>query len=84
MIMTAREIQISKKILNVLHALDGGQAHPVVIHAELGGLSVCSTAELDEVFEELDRRKYIIGVKTEFKGTLWSISDLGESARRKM
>ncbi len=84
MIMTAREIKIAKKILDHLHGLDDGQAHPIVIHAEIGGLPVCSTAEFEDVLAELDRRKYIIGVATEFKGTLWSISDLGESARRKM
>lgn len=82
--MTAREIKIAKKVLDYLHTLDGGQAHPVLIHAEVGGLLFCNTGELDDVFAELDRRKYIIGVATDFKGTLWSISDLGESARRKM
>lgn len=82
--MTPREIKIARRLLDYLHALDGGQAHPVLIHAEIGGLPFCNTAEFDEVIAELDRRKYIIGVRTEFKGTLWTISDLGESARRKM
>lgn len=82
--MTAREIKIAKKLLDHLHGLDGGQAHPLTIHAEIGGLSACHGAEFDEVIEELSRRKYVIGVATDFKGTLWSISDLGESARRKM
>lgn len=82
--MTAREIKIAKLILTVLHNLDGGQAHPIMIHGEIGGMSVCNVDEFDEVIAELNRSKFIIGVTTQFKGTLWSISDLGESARRKM
>lgn len=82
--MTAKEIKVAKKILNHLHALDGGQAHALTIHAEIGGLTLCPTAEFDEVLAELDRRKYVIGVSTEFLGTLWSLSDLGASARRRM
>lgn len=82
--MTAREIKIAKKILDYLHGIDGGQAHELTIHAEIGGLNACPAAEFEEVLGWLDSRKYVIGVKTEFKGTLWAISDLGESARRKM
>lgn len=82
--MTAREIKIAKKILDYLHTLDGEQAHPILIHAEIGGMMMCSTSEFDDVLAELDQRKYVVGVATQFKGTLWSISDLGESARRKM
>ncbi len=82
--MTAREIKIAKKILDYLHTLDGGQAHPIAIHAEIGGMPACNVDEFDEVIAELNRSKFIIGVTTQFKGTLWSISDLGESARRKM
>lgn len=82
--MTSREIKIAKKILDALHELDGGQAHALTIHGEIGGLSLCTTAEFDEVIVWLDTKKYVVGVKTEFKGVLWSISDLGESARRKM
>ncbi len=82
--MTARETKIAKKILDVLHALDGGQAHALTLHAEVGGLITCTTSEFDDVLREMDSRRYAIGIATEFKGTLWSISDLGESARRKM
>jgi hypothetical protein len=82
--MTAREIKISKKVLDYLHGLDGGQAHALTIHAEIGGMPTASTSEFEEVIVELDRRKYVIGVHDEFKGMLWSITTLGESARRKM
>ena len=82
--MTAREIKIAKKILDVLHGLDGGQAHALTIHADCGGLNCCSSSEFDDVLRELDARRYAIGIVTEFKGVLWSISDLGENARRKM
>lgn len=82
--MTAREIKIAKKILTHLQSLDGGQAHALTIHAEIGGLTLCSSSEFEDVMTYLDSRKYINGVTTEFKGTLWDITSLGESARRKM
>lgn len=82
--MTIREIKIARKILDHLHGLDGGQAHALTVHAEIGGLTCCSSSELEEVFAELDRRKYALCVHDEFKGDLWSITSLGESARRKM
>lgn len=82
--MTAREIKIAKKVLDYLHTLDGGQAHPLTIHAEIGGLSFCSVQEFEEVLGELNSRKYMDGVKDDFKGMLHSITSLGESARRKM
>jgi len=82
--MTAREIKIAKKILDYLHTLEDGQAHPLTIHAEIGGLAFCSVQEFEEVLGEINRRKYIDGVKDEFKGMLHSITTLGESARRKM
>ncbi len=82
--MTAKEIKIAKKILDRLHALDGGQEHPLLIHAEIGGMALCGTGEFEEVLAELLRRKYADFVSDEFKGQLWSITSLGESARRKM
>lgn len=82
--MTPREIKIAKKFLDYLHGLDGGQCHRLTLHAEIGGLSFCSSGELDDVCAELDRRRYADCVKDEFKGELWSITSLGESARRKM
>ena len=82
--MTAREIKIAKKILDHLHTLEGGQAHPLTVHAEIGGMAACSSAEFDEVCGILLARKYADFVQDEFKGQLWSITSLGESARRKM
>jgi hypothetical protein len=82
--MTAREIKIAKQVLNYLHGLDGGQAHPLTIHAEIGGMAACSSAEFEEVQGLLLARKYADYVHDEFKGDLWSITSLGESARRKM
>jgi hypothetical protein len=82
--MTAREIKIAKLILTVLHNLDGGQVHPLTIHAEIGGMNACGGGEFEDVMEELLRRKYADFVHDEFKGQQWSITSLGESARRKM
>jgi hypothetical protein len=82
--MTAHETRIAKRILNYLHELDGGQAHALTIHAEIGGLNVCTNSDFTDTLAELDRRKHVIGVQTQFKGVLWSLSDDGESARKKM
>lgn len=82
--MTAREIHIAKKILDYLHGIEEGQAHALTIHGEIGGLSVCPGSEFDSVLAELDKQRWVIGVKTKFKGVLWNISDAGEAARREM
>lgn len=82
--MTAREIKIAKKILDYLHSLDGGQAHPLTVHAEIGGMTAASAGEFEDVLAYLMARKYADFVHDDFKGDLWSITSLGESARRKM
>jgi len=82
--MTARETKIAKRILDALHELDGGQAHALTILGEIGGLGLCSSAEFDAVLAELDRKKFVIGVKSKFKGVMWNISDAGEAARLEM
>lgn len=82
--MTAREIRIAKQILDLLHQLDGGQVHAITIHGEIGGLGCCTTAEFDATVAELDRRKLVLGVKTQFKGVLWKITAAGEAARLEM
>lgn len=82
--MTAKEIKIAKKILDALHELDGGQAHALTIHGDIGGLNLCTTAEFDATLAELDRQKYVIGIPSKFKGVMWNISTAGESARLQM
>lgn len=79
--MTARELKIARKILDALHELDGGQAHALTIHGDIGGMTFCSASEFDDVLAELDQRRWISGVKTEFRGVLWNINSLGESKR---
>lgn len=82
--MTARETQIAKRILDHLHKLDGGQAHALAIHAEIGGVALCSGSEFDSVMEILNQERWVIGIHTKFKGNLWNISDAGEAARLQM
>lgn len=82
--MTARETRIGKRILDALHALDGGQAHTLSVHADAGGMNLCSTAEFDAVLAELDRQQLVLFVDSKFKGRLWSITDAGEAARLQM
>ena len=82
--MTTTEIKIARRILDVLHELDGGQAHALTLHGAIGGLGMCPASAFDATLAELDRRRLIIGVRTKFKGVLWSISDAGEAARLEM
>ena len=82
--MTAHEITIAKHILNFLHELDGGQAHALTIHGAIGGLALCPAAEFNSTLAILDRRGWVIGVSTRFKGVLWNLSDAGAAARLEM
>ncbi len=82
--MTANEISIAKRILDALHELDGGQAHALTLHGAIGGLSGCTGSAFDATLAELDRRRWVIGVNTKFKGVLWNLSDAGEAARLEM
>ncbi len=82
--MTAKEQAIAKRILNRLHELDGGQEHGMTIHGEIGGMAACTVADFDAALAELDRAKFVIGIRTKFKGVLWTISDAGEAARLQM
>lgn len=82
--MTARETYIAKKILTALHELDGGQIHALTLHADIGGLPTCTSAEFDQTLRLLDAARAVHGVKTQFKGVLWSISSAGEAARLEM
>jgi hypothetical protein len=83
-IMNTHEIKIAKRILDFLHELDGGQAHALTIHGDIGGLGLCSAGEFEATLAELDRRKWVIGVTTRFKGVLWNLSDAGAAARLEM
>lgn len=82
--MNATDRKIAKRILDYLHDLDGGQAHAMTIHAEIGGLAVCSSTTFDAVLAELDQQKLVMFVETRFKGRMWNIIDAGEAARLQM
>ena len=84
--MTNRQIGIAKAILDVLHGWDGGQGHEITIHAEANLLFrvMIPKNEFEEVFKELNSRGCFIGVPTEFRGTLWSLSDTGKKVRQEM
>ena len=82
--MTQREIQIARRILTILYDLDGGQAGCLFLHVEIGGVDFCTTAEFDGATKILDARKFVIRLRTRFRGVAWSISDAGEAARMEM
>jgi len=82
--MTAPETKIARRILDVLHELDGGQVHALTLHAGIGGLSACTASEFDATLAELDRRRFVIGIRTKFRGVMWNLSDAGEAARLEM
>lgn len=81
--MTARERLIAKKVLNHLHELDGGQATVLEIHASIGGMTLCSAAELDAVLELLDTQRFVLFVPARFSPTVkkFNLTDAGAAAR---
>jgi hypothetical protein len=82
--MTARETLIAKKILDFLHREDGKQVHPLTIHAEIGGLNVCSVREFEGALGEMNTQKLVVGIQTKFRGMVYNISDAGQAARLEM
>jgi len=40
--------------------------------------------QLDAALALLDRKKFVVGIKSKFKGVMWNISDAGEAARLEM
>ena len=84
--MTQRQIGIAKAILDTMHDWDGGQGHEITIHADANLLfrTTIPKNEFDEVFKELNAQGCFIGIETKFKGTLWSLTPVGEKVRHEM
>ena len=84
--MTKRHIAIAQAILEAFSSYDGGQAHELTVHADACKYFrvMIPKNEFDEVFETLNRRGCFLGVSTEFKGTLWSLTPKGEQIRQEM
>ena len=78
--MTIKELRISKAILDVLHELDGHQIHELPLHAETNLRCPATASEFNGALALCDRSKWITGIHSKFKGTLWSINDAGEAA----
>lgn len=84
--MSAQQIKIARWLLDYLHELDGGQASDMRLHAvvnEAAGEYIPRSA-VDEVLERADRDGWIITVQSKFKGTLRSLTPLGEATRLEM
>jgi hypothetical protein len=82
--MTAREIKITKAVLDYLHAADRGQRTQLQIHA--GAFDNFeppkpSVSELKSVLENCDQEEWIRGTPDRFKKMLWQITTLGEGVR---
>jgi hypothetical protein len=89
LIMTTREIKITKAVLDYLHALDYGQATELQIHSnafgETFGVPKPSAAEVAAALNECDAQKWITGVPSRFGGRMkWNITDAGEAVRLEM
>ena len=82
--MTDREIKISHAILKALHDMDGGQAGEITLHGEATQICPCSVAEFTAALALCDTQGWVTGVKSRFKGKLWSINDAGEGALLQM
>jgi hypothetical protein len=78
--MTKRETKIARAILAVLHELEGGQIHELPLHAEVNLICECTGSEFEAALRASDAHKWIIGIRSKFKGLLWNISDAGEAA----
>lgn len=85
--MTARELTITKAVLNYLHELDYAQASSVQIQlavntSPLVAVPKPSVAELDCVLRHCDVERWIAGVPGRFnKQMRWNITEAGEAAR---
>jgi hypothetical protein len=85
--MTARELQITKALLNSLHDLDGGQTTEPLLHADVNlrlRHQPASLAEFNAALDGADIRGWVTGVASKFGGRKWNVSDAGEAARLEM
>ena len=81
--MSAREIKISKAILDVLHGREE-LASRMLVHAEAELLleEKIPAAEFNDVFEAVDRKGWLIGVTNKLTGLKkWKINTAGAAAR---
>lgn len=93
-IMTNREKQLCKTVLDVLHDSDGGQFEETLLHAEVNLRESCSLTEFNGVVDICDRSAWLTGVKSKFAPAVqgrnqrprmkWNINDAGEAARREL
>jgi len=85
-IMTPRQRNIAKAILEALHDRDGGQLDEISIHADACLLihEMIPRNEFDEAFETLTRDGCFIGVKLKYNLMMWSLTSRGEQIRQEM
>lgn len=84
--MTTRQLKITAALLEELHTQDDHQIGETILHAGVN-LRVNPTATLDEFNEALrhcDSNRWLISVRSNFKGLLWKLSDAGKAARLEM
>ena len=84
MILTAREQEIARAILDALHSLSGGQMSEGLLHgaANLKLAERATLAEFNEALRLCDESGWLLGVRSRTTGQVkWCISDAGEAAR---
>jgi hypothetical protein len=84
--LTQREIMLCKSALDFLHALDGGQAIELEIHAALLRDAAVhpkpSACEVESAIRILSEKKWAVGVPARIGARMkWCSSDAGEAAR---
>jgi hypothetical protein len=84
--MTAREKQICKAILAVLHDRDGAQMVEPMLHAEvqLRLDEKVPLAEFNAALAFANSAGWLTGIKGKFSGLKWNINDAGEAAHLEM
>ena len=79
--MNARDLHLSKKLLDVLHEHSPRPVEQTALFGELHAVTNCSKEEFEAVLELVDAQGWLTGVKGKYAGALWAINDEGEVAR---
>lgn len=81
--MTERTAEVSKTILAVLATWEDPAPEPVIFGQVANRLHGLLMSEFDDAIAACQAERWIDGINDKLKGRLWSITNKGQSARRK-
>lgn len=79
--MTRRERQLSRVLLDLLHASEGKPMPEADLLQAAARQSDASISELLAALREADSFLWVAGFKSNYAGQVWAITDAGEAAR---